>query len=185
MSELEKIYGRLRSSFFTWVLNWEERKWVNDCFVLNFSSPHADMLVREKLHNCGVLCWGLNMTFYMHSIIYYILGVKTFLSNCALQWHRDWWHCNPCKMCLEVYLQTFKQRHSIRVWRWEIWWCLKWINTLGVERWPSAKETGTTDVSSSGHQGWVVSPLFKAEDSSYKSGHYGTLHNAHSVFCSP
>lgn len=57
---------------------------------------------------------------------------------------------------LDIYLQTLKQRHSIRIWSWEIWWRLKWIDTLGVRWWLSAKDNGRTNASCLEHQGWVV-----------------------------
>lgn len=125
----------------------------------NFILPHGDISVTQMT----VVYWEVEA--HMLNFIHVLpnSGGKRILPNCTL-----------CKtdteideiiyvrcVLLEVYRRTLKKRHSIRIWSWEIRRGLKWINAFAVEWWPPAKETGISNVSSSGHQGWVVSPPLK------------------------
>lgn len=129
-----------------------KKKWVKDCFVqISFSL----LVTHRSQKDCTIV----------------VYRVEAYIFNfCCTAKQREVQTCSPqlytsktaglimlltC-VSLGIYLQTLKQRHSIRIWSWEIWWRLKWIDTLGVRWWLSAKDDGTTNASSLEHQGWVV-----------------------------
>lgn len=167
LSEREKKGGWLHSNFYMGLFWKEKKKWTEWLLCSNFILPHGDTSVTQRLCDCGVLnSWGSHVEFHTCTLQYVPLqpnkeGCKSILPNCALQTDSkiDEEIIHVRCVLLEVYPRTLKQRHSIRIWSWEIRWGLKWINTLAVEWWPPAKETGISNVSSSGHQGWVVSRL--------------------------
>lgn len=121
----------------------------------NLILPPGDTSVTERLHNCGVPGWSLHIQFLLHSQTKRGADLLSSIVHFKDSGTDEEIMLLTC-VSLDIYLQTLKQRHSIRIWSWEIWWRLKWIDTLGVRWWLSAKDDGTTNAFSLEHQGWVV-----------------------------
>lgn len=156
--------GKATATFYM-VLFWKENFFKNLKWLLcsNFILPHGDISVAQMT----VVYWEVKA--HMLNFIHVLLPNKEWWTLCKTDAKIDEEIIDVRCVLLEVYRRTLKERHSIRIWSWEIRRGLKWINAFAVEWWPPAKETGISNVSSSGHQGWVVSlvsEFFKAGDSS-------------------
>lgn len=118
----------------------------------NLILPPGDTSVTERLHNCGVPGWSLHIQFLLHSQTKRGADLLSSIVHFKDSGTDEEIMLLTC-VSLDIYLQTLKQRHSIRIWSWEIWWRLKWIDTLGVQWWLSAKDNqcvffGTSRLSS-------------------------------------
>lgn len=143
-------------------------EWTEWLLCSKFILPHGDITVTQRLQDCGVLnSWGSHvwisdmcMTLCAASAKHRVVANLFFLIvHFQTDTKIDDEIIHVRCVLLKVYPRTLKERHSIRVWSWEIRWGLNWINSLAVEWWPPANETGISNVSSSGHRGWVVSLL--------------------------
>lgn len=144
---------RFLNGFFSQTKKKKKNEWKTALFKSH--SPSWWHIGHRK--TAQLWCTGLKLTYSIFVAQPNKERCRPALLNCTLQRQRDWWEIMllTC-VSLDIYLQTLKQRHSIRIWSWEIWWRLKWIDTLGVRWWLSAKDDGTTNAFSLEHQGWVV-----------------------------